>query len=202
MEILLLAPAPPLLFMGEEFGATSPFLFFCDFQGDLASSVTTGRRNEFARFSQFRSIETRHQIPDPNAEESFHRSKLNWDSLTDESHASWLQLYRKLLSIRRRVVAPRLAAVASVSTRYSKLQNLGLAVDWNLGDGSVLKLCANLGRDWLTTRMSQLGGPFYSSSQEAANALLHNRLAPCSVIWFVQTCNHGESLLSSCVDGP
>jgi maltooligosyltrehalose trehalohydrolase len=202
MEILLLAPAPPLLFMGEEFGATSPFLFFCDFQGDLALSVTTGRRNEFARFSQFRSMETRHRIPDPNAEESFRRSKLNWDRLTDELHASWLQLYRRLLSIRRRVVAPRLAGVASVSTRYSKLQNLGLAVDWKLGDRSVLKLCANLGRDWLTTRTSQLGGLFYSSSEEAANALVHNRLAPWSVIWIIQTCNHGESLPSGCADGP
>ena len=51
--ILLLAPSPPLLFMGEEFGAETPFLFFCDFEKDLAAAVTEGRRNEFARFARF-----------------------------------------------------------------------------------------------------------------------------------------------------
>ncbi|HXW91545.1 MAG TPA: malto-oligosyltrehalose trehalohydrolase [Terriglobales bacterium] len=191
MEILLLAPAPPLLFMGEEFGATSPFLFFCDFQGDLALSVTTGRRKEFTRFSQFSSIEKRDRIPDPNAEESFRRSKLNWSILANESNSSCLQLYRKLLSTRRRVVAPCLVGVASVRTRYCMLQNLGLAVDWILGDGSVLKLYANLGGDWLTTTMSPGAGQFYSSSPEAAKALEHNRLAPWSVIWLLQTCDPG-----------
>jgi hypothetical protein len=63
VSILLLAPAPPLLFMGEEFGAKTPFLFFCDFEGDLAKAVTEGRRNEFARFVRFSSEETRSQIP-------------------------------------------------------------------------------------------------------------------------------------------
>jgi maltooligosyltrehalose trehalohydrolase len=187
MEILLLAPAPPLLFMGEEFGATSPFLFFCDFQGELALSVTTGRRNEFARFSQFSSLETRNQIPDPNAEETFRRSKLNWDRLTNGSHPGWLELYRNLLSIRRRVIAPCLAQAALVRTRYHKLQDRGLAVDWNLGDNSALKLCANLGRDWLKTTMSQLGSQFYSSSPEASHAFEHDRLAPWSVIWCLET---------------
>src|SRR5262249_22787549 len=70
MEILLLAPAPPMLFMGEEFGAISPFLFFCDFRGELASAVTNGRRNEFARFTKFAS-QTRDQIPDPNSEQTY-----------------------------------------------------------------------------------------------------------------------------------
>src|SRR5262249_175864 len=68
MEILLLAPSPPLLFMGEEFGATSPFLFFCDFQGDLARAVTGGRRNEFSAFEKFKSPGLHDQIPHPNAE--------------------------------------------------------------------------------------------------------------------------------------
>jgi maltooligosyltrehalose trehalohydrolase len=191
MEILLLAPAPPLLFMGEEFGATSPFLFFCDFTGDLAWSVTKGRRDEFARFPQFTSVEARDRIPDPNAEESFYRSKLNWGSLTDQAHAGWLHLYRKLLSIRRRVVTPRLAGIGSAPTRYCHLENLGLAVDWGLGDGSGLKLFANLGSDWLSIRMSQPEGKFYSSSPQAAKAFNHNRLPPWSVIWLCQTYHQG-----------
>ena len=187
IEILLLAPAPPLLFMGEEFGATSPFLFFCDFRGDLALSVTTGRRNEFARFSQFSSPEARCHIPDPNAEESFRRSKLNWGSVANESHMGWLELYHKLLSTRRRVVVPRLADSASIPARYCNFESLGLAVDWNLGDGSVLRLCANLGQGWLTTTKSRSGSQFYSSSPEAASAFEANRLPPWSVIWRLQT---------------
>ena len=190
LEILLLAPAPPLLFMGEEFGATSPFLFFCDFRGDLASSVTTGRRNEFARFSRFSSVEARRHIPDPNGEESFRRSKLNWDSVTKECHAGWLELYHKLLWTRRRVVVPRLAQGASIRARYCNFQRLGLAVDWNLGDGSVLQLCANLGLDWLTTT-SRPGGQFYSSTPQAACAFESNRLPPWSVIWQLQTSDQG-----------
>jgi 1,4-alpha-glucan branching enzyme len=50
MTIVLLSPSPPLLFMGEEFGADTPFLFFCDFGPELAAAVTQGRRREFARF--------------------------------------------------------------------------------------------------------------------------------------------------------
>ena len=53
VAIVLLAPAPPLLFMGEEFAAPSPFLFFCDFGPGLAESVTERRRKEFARFERY-----------------------------------------------------------------------------------------------------------------------------------------------------
>ncbi|PYX83975.1 MAG: malto-oligosyltrehalose trehalohydrolase, partial [Acidobacteria bacterium] len=76
ITVLLLAPSPPLLFMGEEFHAHTPFLFFCDFGGELAQAVTDGRRNEFARFARFSDPATRAQIPDPIAQETFERSKL------------------------------------------------------------------------------------------------------------------------------
>src|SRR5581483_4126157 len=66
MTVLLLAPSPPLLFMGEEIGATTPFLFFCDFGPELAAQVTKGRRAEFVRFEQFSSPEAQSRIPDPN----------------------------------------------------------------------------------------------------------------------------------------
>ena len=75
-EILLLAPSPPMLFMGEEFGTQTPFLFFCDFEKDLAAAVTAGRRNEFARFTRFNDPAARKGIPDPNAESTFEASRL------------------------------------------------------------------------------------------------------------------------------
>ena len=75
---VLLAPASPMLFMGEEFAASSPFLYFCDFDGELAQAVARGRREEFARFSRFADPAARARIPDPNATQTFERSKLDW----------------------------------------------------------------------------------------------------------------------------
>jgi maltooligosyltrehalose trehalohydrolase len=182
MEILLLAPAPPLLFMGEEFGANTPFLFFCDFKGDLASAVTTGRRNEFARFAKFSSAEKRNQIPDPNAAETYLQSKLDWQNLSCECHARWLQLYRRLLSIRQRMIVPQLREASRVHGEFCEVQNRGVSVDWVFSNESRLQLRANLGSDWLTMRESP-GERFYASSPEAANALDQNRLPPWSVVW-------------------
>ncbi len=75
---LLLSPSPPMLFMGEEWGAGTPFLYFCDFAGDLARAVTEGRRNEFGRFARFADAQARAAIPDPNALDTFQRSRLDW----------------------------------------------------------------------------------------------------------------------------
>src|SRR6185437_2124429 len=108
IAILLLAPQPPLIFMGEEFGARTPFLFFCDFQGDLATAVTEGRRGEFQQFAKFSDPEVRAKIPDPNAESTFTRSKLNWTALERPEHESWLRFYREMLALRRRAIVPLL----------------------------------------------------------------------------------------------
>ncbi len=59
LAVLLLAPSPPMLFMGEEFAAATPFQFFCDFEGELAAAVTEGRRREFAGFAAFADPATR-----------------------------------------------------------------------------------------------------------------------------------------------
>ncbi len=69
--LLLLSPSIPLLFMGEEWGAETPFLFFCDFEGPLADAVREGRRREFARFPAFADPAARDRIPDPAALATF-----------------------------------------------------------------------------------------------------------------------------------
>ncbi|MGH7403666.1 MAG: malto-oligosyltrehalose trehalohydrolase, partial [Candidatus Rokuibacteriota bacterium] len=76
--VLLLSPAPPLLFMGQEWAAPEPFLFFSDLGPDLGPRVAEGRRREFARFPEFASAEARARIPDPQAEATFTRSVLDW----------------------------------------------------------------------------------------------------------------------------
>ena len=182
MEILLLAPSPPLIFMGEEFGATTPFYFFCDFQGDLASAVTAGRRNEFASFEKFKSPSVRDQIPDPNVEETYLRSKLDWGSLELELHADWLRFYRQLLSLRRRVIFPNLKDIVGVRVGNCEERSRVIAIDWILANGSRLKLRANLGSEPQPT-MNDPSDVFYCGNPEATNAAAHNRLLPWSVVW-------------------
>jgi maltooligosyltrehalose trehalohydrolase len=75
MGLLLLSPQIPMLFMGEEDGSTSPFLFFTDFHDDLADAVREGRRREFAKFPAFADPKARQAIPDPNARATFEASR-------------------------------------------------------------------------------------------------------------------------------
>ena len=180
LETLLLAPQPPLIFMGEEFGATTPFLFFCDFKGDLASAVTHGRRNEFAHFAQFSSAESRDQIPDPNAPQTFLQSKLDWESLSGERHARWLNFYRELLLVRQRVLVPLIGEISRAESL--ELPHRGLSLEWVLANEACIELRANLSDEWLTIQPSS-GEPFYKSSTEAAEALDEKGLPPWSVVW-------------------
>jgi maltooligosyltrehalose trehalohydrolase len=97
--LLLLAPHTPLLFMGEEWAASSPFQFFTDF-GDpaLQQAVNKGRREEFKDFADF----TEREFPEPQDPETFHRSKLRWEEANDANEV--LRWYRALLELRRSTV--------------------------------------------------------------------------------------------------
>lgn len=95
--LLLLCPQTPLIWMGQEWAASSPFLFFTDHNPELGRLVTEGRRKEFARFTAF-SGET---VPDPQAAETFERSKLRWEERELAPHSSVLRLYTDLLALRR-----------------------------------------------------------------------------------------------------
>jgi malto-oligosyltrehalose trehalohydrolase len=143
-SILLLAPHVPMLFMGEEWNAPEPFLFFCDFAGDLADAVREGRRREFAKFPAFSDPAMRERIPDPNDPATFHRSTLDWSRITEPAHAGQVIFITELLALRRRQIVPRLdAAVTDAAFAVSQAGALGVA--WRLGDGTTLSLQANLG---------------------------------------------------------
>jgi maltooligosyltrehalose trehalohydrolase len=98
--LLLLLPETPLLFMGQEWAASSPFLYFTDHEPALGRLVTEGRRHEFAHFNAFADPVTRAHIPDPQADATFERSRLDWTERQREPHASTLRLYRRLLALR------------------------------------------------------------------------------------------------------
>ncbi len=105
IALLLLSPQIPLLFMGEETASRSPFLFFTDHGPELADAVREGRRNEFSRFADFADPAKREHIPDPNAAATFEASVPQPDP--EHGAARW-ELYRRLIALRLREIAPYL----------------------------------------------------------------------------------------------
>jgi malto-oligosyltrehalose trehalohydrolase len=185
--ILLLAPSPPLLFMGEEFGTETPFLFFCDFEKDLAAAVTAGRRNEFAHFARFNDPAEREQIPDPNASSTFETSRLDWSELDQASHRDWLRFYRHLLKLRCQHIVSRLSAGCAINGDYEVHGDRGITAHWTFADQSKLMLMANLGTDSLAGMASPASPVIFASEEVTASALKQGTLPPWSVAWFLQS---------------
>lgn len=172
----LLAPAPPLLFMGEEFGAATPFLYFCDFTGELAAAVREGRRREFARFARFADSAARAVIPDPNDPGTFLTSRLDWSCTGRQPHARWFALYRRLLAVRRERIAPRLAGMRGHAGQFHVLAPGALAVGWRLGDGSRLDLWLNLASHEVALGAQPAGALLECEPRETEAALAARRL--------------------------
>jgi len=143
--VLLLAPGIPLLFMGQEWAAPEPFLFFSDLGKDLAARVSEGRREEFGRFPDFAQAESRARIPDPQSETTRAQSVLRWDRVGMPPHAEWLAFHRHLLEVRAREVSPLLRGEAVPETGLLLIGETGLEVTWAFPDQRVLRLVANLG---------------------------------------------------------
>jgi maltooligosyltrehalose trehalohydrolase len=141
VAILLLAPQVPLLFMGEEWQADEPFLFFSDLAPELAAGVREGRRRDFAKFRQFADPALADRLPDPQDPANLVRSRLDWAALAEPRHRAWLDHYRALLAIRHAEIAPRLAGMRGGDAAYDATGPL-LTVAWRLGDGSRLHLAA------------------------------------------------------------
>ncbi len=113
--LLLTAPQTPILFMGQEWGASTPFLYFTDHAPELGKSVTQGRRREFQAFSSFAG-----EIPDPQASETFERSRLNWEEREGVCAQGLLRLHQELLRLRRAEFAGPAAGAARASALPNK----------------------------------------------------------------------------------
>jgi maltooligosyltrehalose trehalohydrolase len=140
--VYLLLPQVPMLFMGEEWNASQPFPFFCDFSGDLARAVSEGRRKEFAAFPEFQDPEKRETIPDPQAHSTFESAKLDWSALSEAGHANCLEWYQRVLRARREVLWPRVTEFTR-GGEYSVLAPGAVRVRWP-GRSDDLALEANL----------------------------------------------------------
>ncbi|GLH35749.1 malto-oligosyltrehalose trehalohydrolase [Pseudomonas moraviensis] len=140
--LLLLSPMIPLIFMGDEFAAEQPFLFFTSHHGELAELVREGRRNEFAAFSAFTDPHKREQIPDPNAENTFHASQPRLVGSGTPLQQQTQELYRQLLKLRHQYIIPNLSGTQALGAQM--LGYGAVSARWRLGDGSELRIDLNL----------------------------------------------------------
>ena len=93
--MVLMSPFVPMIFQGEEFAASAPFLFFADHEDpELSRAVSEGRRKEHASDGAW------DQVPDPESSETFYKSKLDWDQLKEPEHREMLDWYRQLIKLR------------------------------------------------------------------------------------------------------
>jgi len=179
--VLLLSPSPPMLFMGEEWAAPEPFIYFCDFGPELAAKVREGRRQEFAKFTHF-SGQDAANLPDPTAPGTFERVKLDWQKVDMPSHAGWLEHYRRLLTIRQRDIVPRIPEIRSA--RCVKVDASGaFAVDWTTADGGTLHLLANLTHSPAPMVGRAAGRVIYSTHPNIRGTMKRNELEPWNVTW-------------------
>lgn len=176
---LLLSPHIPLLFMGQEWNSRRPFLFFCDFSGELAEAVREGRKREFATFSHFTEA-----LPDATLVETFEACRLDWPSETDAAAQGWLSLIRRLLAVRAAVVAPLLPGLRGGSGRVTMLAETAARVHWEHEDGARLTMAANFSDGAIaTTLLPAPATAFFRWPTDDAPA--RDALPPWSVVWFL-----------------
>ena len=175
--VLLLAPSPPMLFMGEEWAAAEPFPYFCDFEPELAGKVREGRLREFAHFHG--------QVPDPCDPTTFSAAHLDWSRLQKPPHVRMFDHYRRLLAIRRRDIVPLLPRILGGAC-VAFDPGGAFAVDWRLRDGGVLHLLANVKDTSAPVIGRPAGRMIFATHPGIRAALARNELAPWSVTWLLE----------------
>lgn len=143
--LALFLPTTPLLFMGQEWACSSPFLYFTDHGGDLGAAVSRGRREEFQSFAAFADPATRERIPDPEARSTFEASRLKWNEREQPDHARVLDLHRTMLRLRQtdEVLSRPLRRRGGLETR---VHGDSLEVIRRSDSGATRTLIINLGR--------------------------------------------------------
>lgn len=173
LAVTLLAPTVPMLFMGEEWGSTRPFPFFCDFKGDLAHAVRKGRRAEY----EWAYAKYGDEVPDPLDVETFKSAVIDWDARKVSPGKERLVLVRELLTLRHKEIAPRLPG-----SRFGEAHVADdgrLAAYWLMGDGTKLRLLANVSDKEIAGPSSALPGTLIWGGTPA------DRLPPWSVYWSI-----------------
>jgi 1,4-alpha-glucan branching enzyme/maltooligosyltrehalose trehalohydrolase len=175
---LLLGPQAPMIFMGEEWGTQTPFLYFCDFQSPLADKVREGRQNEFKNTRAFADPELATKIPDPNEETTFRASCLNWQEQKDCGHTGQLAFTSRMLDLRRQYVLPLLQS--KWKRNQYQIKDGGLEVRWQFNRGNLCVL-ANFSDDGIKNISPASGTSFWGVTDEILPAW-HS-------VWHIEKCD-------------
>lgn len=138
--LALLTPAAPMVFMGDEFAATTPFQYFANWEGELRDAVRAGRQREFGHVAT-----GPHPLPDPCAPSTWQASQLRWAEAAMPHGQARLGLVRQALRARRTWFEPRAALLRKHGHTAELVGGTGLRVTWHYGDGAGITLEANLG---------------------------------------------------------
>jgi 1,4-alpha-glucan branching enzyme len=190
--VLLLAPSPPLLFMGDEFGSHRPFPFFCSFGRALGAAVRAGRARLNADDPAFTAGLSPVDAPDPNDPRTFESAVLDDEFARGQDADATLAEFRTLLRIRNLHIVPRLAGMRA-GARVERIGDRALRACWKLGDDALLTLLANL-------------GPHPEQASSPAGQLLYGvprphsdgeRLPPWSAGWWLEATTRGGRAASA-----
>jgi maltooligosyltrehalose trehalohydrolase len=151
VALFLLGPGTPMLFQGEEFASSKPFLFFADHEPELAALVESGRRQFLAQFPSIADGECASGLAPPHDPATFERCKLDDDERT--AHARTLALYRDLIALRRQQAALRGCATRPVDGAV--LGSHALAVRFFAEGDDDRLIVANLGPDETLPRVPE-----------------------------------------------
>jgi 1,4-alpha-glucan branching enzyme/maltooligosyltrehalose trehalohydrolase len=151
--LALLTPAIPMLFFGEEFGASEPFFYFADWQGELRRAVQEGRRREFSHEQQAAG----RALPDPCDAATFEASRPDSKRRDTEDGRRWLALVQSALAARAHWITPRQPLLLLGRHSAQRVGDTGLAVQWRYTDAKMLSLELNLGPDPLQVPEQHLG---------------------------------------------
>ncbi|MEA2931871.1 MAG: maltooligosyltrehalose trehalohydrolase [Actinomycetota bacterium] len=163
--LVLLGPAIPMLFQGEEWGASTPFLYFTDHEDpELGRMVGEGRRREFAAFGW-----APEDIPDPQAAETYERSKLDWDEVGEPDHKDLLDWHRRLVALRRSEPALSSGSFDDVDVRFDEVGR------WLVVDRADISIACNFATE--ARQVPDVGGDLIVASDDGVTLAAGGALA-------------------------
>jgi maltooligosyltrehalose trehalohydrolase len=149
--LTLLGSATPLLFQGQEFATSAPFLFFADHHGDLRDGIREGRRRFLSQFPSMDDPDRAETLADPDDPATFHRCRLDWSERS--SHTAALALHRDLLELRR--TDPVITAASGHRVDGAVLASQAFALRYGIGSADTRLLIVNLGADLDLTPLAE-----------------------------------------------
>ena len=180
--VYLLAPQIPMLFMGEEWGASTAFPYFCDYHGDLAEAIRKGRCEQLARLDPAPSEEEMEGAPDPQAESTLRSAQLNWTELDQPPHAEWFQWYQRVIKVRTDAIIPLLSGLTQSCASSEVVSPGAFTISWTLREGARLHLAANLCAQFKAGFPAARGRVIWQEGPQESE----DQLGPWAVRWSVE----------------